>query len=89
MYLLMPAIGKFFNGKTESVLLKSYRDNPIPWENVAGSIVEFAFTVIAVFYLNRWMHHKPRPAVDSEFSLLGEPAAPHPEASVVHDPSQS
>jgi large-conductance mechanosensitive channel len=86
-YLLMPAMGRFFNGNTESVLSKSYRHNPIPWQNVAGSLVEFGFTVIAVFYLNRWIHQKPRPAVEPEVS--GETFAPQTEASVVHDTSKS
>jgi large-conductance mechanosensitive channel len=84
-YLLMPLMGKFFNG-TESVLLKGYRENPIPWENLAGSLVEFVFTVIVVFYLNRWIHQTlPGPAVQPEFSLVGESVAPQPEASLTHD----
>jgi hypothetical protein len=88
-YLLMPAIGKVFNGNTESVLFKTYRDNPIPWENVGGSLSEFAFTVIAVFYLNRWIHQRPRPAVPSEFSLVGGAVAPNPEVTVAHEPIKS
>lgn len=85
-YLLMPVMGKFFNGNTESVLLKGYRDDPIPWENLAGSLIEFAFTVIVVFYLNRWIHQKlPGPAVQPEFSLVVESVASQPEASLTHD----
>lgn len=84
--LLMPLLGKFFNGNTESVLLKRYRDDPIPWENLAGSLIEFVFTVIVVFYLNRWIRQKlPGPAVEPEFSLVGESVAPQPEPSLTHD----
>lgn len=86
--LLMPAMGKFFNGN-ESVLFKGYRENPIPWDNVAGALIEFASTVIVVFYLNRWIHQKlPGPAAEPEFSLVEEPVEPQ-EAGLTHDTSKS
>lgn len=58
-YFVMPVIGRFLQGQTESVLLQRSTGNPIPWENLFGSLLEFLFTVIAVFYLNRWIKKKP------------------------------
>jgi len=58
-YLLVPTAARMLDGNTESVLFKSYSRVPFPWENLGGSVVEFVFTVIVVFYLNRWIHHRP------------------------------
>jgi large-conductance mechanosensitive channel len=58
-YLMIPLIGRLFQGHTESVLFESATTHPIPWENLFGSLMEFLLTLIVVFYLNRWIHRKP------------------------------
>lgn len=73
-YLLIPIVGKILQGNTESVLLKNSTSQPFPWEYLGGSVTEFLFTVIVVFYLNRWIHQKP-PANEpehEEYTLVGE-----------------
>jgi large-conductance mechanosensitive channel len=74
-YLVIPLIGKSFQGHTESVLFESATKRPMPWENLFGSILEFVLTVIVVFYLNRWVQRKPAPApanVELEYNSVGE-----------------
>lgn len=73
-FLVMPVIAGFFRGQTESVLFRA-SSRPIAWESLFGSILEFLFTIIVVFYLNRWIHKRPSPQVISEemeYSLVGE-----------------
>jgi large-conductance mechanosensitive channel len=75
-YLIMPIIGRFVEGQTESVLFSRASGRPILWENLFGSILEFLLTVIVVFYANRWIHKKPHSIeenVEVEYSLVGEP----------------
>jgi large-conductance mechanosensitive channel len=75
-YLIIPLIGRMLRGNTESVLLGRASTNPLPWENLFGSLLEFGLVVILVFYLNRWVQRKPTPAiteeVDLEYSSTGE-----------------
>ena len=74
-YLVIPLIGKSFQGHTESVLFESATKRPMPWENLFGSILEFALTVIIVFYLNRWVQRKPAAApanVEMEYNSVGD-----------------
>ena len=78
-YLIMPVIARILNGNTESVLLKNYGTNPIQWDTLGGYLLEFVFTVIVVFYLNRWIHRKPQAAENSpeeDAALVGERAVP-------------
>jgi|ERR1043165_5622069 large-conductance mechanosensitive channel len=77
-YLFIPTVARMLEGNTESVLFKSYSHVPFPWENLGGSIVEFAFTVIVIFYLNRWIHQKAPakgPEIE-EYTLVGEATSP-------------
>jgi len=89
-YLVIPLIGKSFQGHTESVLFESATKRPMPWENLFGSILEFALTVIIVFYLNRWVQRKPAPApanVEMEYNSIGDAVvAEDTEAHVDHEP---
>jgi large-conductance mechanosensitive channel len=75
-YLIIPLIGKVFQGYTESVLFEKATSHPIPWENLFGSFLEFLLTVIVVFYLNRWIHRKPQEFIaedtDPEYSSVGD-----------------
>jgi large-conductance mechanosensitive channel len=75
-YLIIPLIGKSFRGHTESVLFESATKHPIPWENLFGSLLQFVLTLIVVFYLNRWVQRKPRPAKaegsGTEYNSVGE-----------------
>jgi large-conductance mechanosensitive channel len=73
-YLIIPIIGKSFQGHTESVLFESATTHPIPWENLFGSLMEFVLTLIVVFYLNRWVQRKPAPAAEvrTEFNCVGD-----------------
>ena len=87
--LIIPVMGKALRGSTESVLFARATSNPFPWENLFGSLLEFALTVIMVFYLNRWVHRRPPPkqpepeqseqpslrAPEPEYSLTGEELA--------------
>lgn len=57
--LFIPVIGRILEGHTESVLFEGPTRRPIPWENLAGSILELVFTIIVVFYLNRWIQKRP------------------------------
>jgi large-conductance mechanosensitive channel len=83
-YLIIPLIGRALRGNTESVIFAKATTNPLPWESLFGSILEFGLVVILVFYLNRWVQRKPTPTtsddVDIESSSTGE-ALPVQEAS--------
>lgn len=75
-YLIMPIIGRFLQGQTESVLFPNSNGRPIAWENFSGSVLEFLLTIIVVFYANRWIHaksHGREDNVEAEHSLVGEP----------------
>jgi large-conductance mechanosensitive channel len=78
-YLVMPLIARALEGNTESVLMKGYALRSFPWENLSGSVLEFASVLILVFYLNRWVQRKPQRmiAVDEtgvpEYSMVGQP----------------
>ena len=54
-FLVIPAIAVVLKGNTESVLFKNQK--VFPWEQLVGSVVEFAGTLILVFYANRWINH--------------------------------
>jgi large-conductance mechanosensitive channel len=75
-YLIMPIIGRFVQGQTESVLLPLSTARPILWENLFGAVLEFLLTIIVAFYANRWIHAKSHSTEDNaepEYSLIGEP----------------
>jgi large-conductance mechanosensitive channel len=78
-YLIIPLIGRAFQGHAESVMFESATRHPMPLENLFGSMLEFLLTVITVFYLNRWIHRKPREAtvedIGTEYSLVGDSPA--------------
>jgi len=75
-YLIVPLVGRALRGNTESVIFEKATTNPLPWESLFGSLLEFGLVVILVFYLNRWVQRKPTPAttedVDTESSSTGE-----------------
>jgi large-conductance mechanosensitive channel len=75
-YLIIPLIGRALRGNTESVIFEKATTNPLPWESLFGSLLEFGLVVILVFYLNRWVQRKPTPPttedVDTESSSTGE-----------------
>jgi len=85
-YLFLPLIGRILEGNTESVLLPKSIARPLPWENLFGSVAEFLFTVIVVFYTNRWIKDKPKQVTEGqtepEFNQVGESVAPE----VTEDP---
>ncbi|HKR86012.1 MAG TPA: MscL family protein [Terriglobales bacterium] len=71
-YLVMPVLGRFLHGQTESVFLPNSTARPVPWENLFGSVLEFVFTIMVVFYLHRWIHKKPvgaQDASEAQYSL--------------------
>ena len=79
----MPITARLFQGNTESVLLGNYRDTPLPWDSLAGSIIEFLFTIIVVFYLNRWIQRRESEEehhAEPEFSTVGEPITAVPSS---------
>ena len=76
-YLIIPIIGKFLHGQTESVILESARSNPIRWDTLFGSVLEFALAVIVVLYLNRWIQRKPSRA-DEESEMADESVEEQP-----------
>ena len=74
-FLIMPLIGRFVQGETESVLLPNSSGRPIAWESLFGSILEFLLTIIVAFYANRWIHrksHSTEDNVERKYSLVGE-----------------
>jgi large-conductance mechanosensitive channel len=75
-YAIIPIIGKSLRGNTESVLFTGATTHPFPWDNLFASLLEFALTVILVFYLNRWIQRKPALVAaedtDPEYSSTGE-----------------
>jgi large-conductance mechanosensitive channel len=76
-YLIIPVIGRALRGNTESVLFSGSTAKPLPWESLFGSLLEFALTVILVFYLNRWVQRKatqsaPAESVEPEYSSAGQ-----------------
>ena len=58
-YLIVPVIGKFLHGQTESVLFQAPSNTPIRWDTLFGSLLEFLLVVIMVVFLNRWIQRKP------------------------------
>lgn len=78
-YFIIPLIGKSLRGHTESVLFEKTTTQPIPWESLFGSLLEFVLILIVVFYLNRWVQRKPAPAsrpdVDTEYNSVGDALA--------------
>lgn len=58
-YLIIPIIGKFLHGQTESVLFQAARSSPIRWDTVFGSLLEFVLVIIVVVFLNRWIQRRP------------------------------
>ncbi len=71
-YLIIPIIGKFLHGQTESVMFEAASSSPIRWDTLFGSLLEFVLLVIVVLFLNRWIRRKPSPSCDEE------PAQPDP-----------
>jgi large-conductance mechanosensitive channel len=74
--LMVPVIAKTFLTHSDSVLFNTAAQAPIPWERLIGSLLEFLLTLIVVFYLNRWIHRKPKSetmqAPAEEFNSVGE-----------------
>ncbi len=60
-YLIIPVIGKFLHGQTESVMFEAASNNPIHWDTLFGSLLEFVLLVIVVLFLNRWIRRDPTP----------------------------
>ncbi|HEY4901082.1 MAG TPA: MscL family protein [Terriglobales bacterium] len=58
-YLIIPIIGKSLRGHTESVLFEAASSNPIRWDSIFGTLLEFVLVVIVVLFLNRWIQRKP------------------------------
>jgi large-conductance mechanosensitive channel len=67
-YLIIPIIGRFLRGQTESVLFQSATNSPIPWDSLFGALLEFVLVVIVVLYLNRWIQRKPSHPKDEDGS---------------------
>ena len=65
-YLIIPVIGKSLRGQTESVLFQAASTNPIRWDTLFGSLLEFVLVVIVVLFLNRWIQRKPSNPEDDD-----------------------
>jgi large-conductance mechanosensitive channel len=65
-YLIIPIIGKFLHGQTESVMFEAASSNPIRWDTLFGSLLEFVLLVIVVLFLNRWIQGKSSRPGDEE-----------------------
>jgi large-conductance mechanosensitive channel len=57
-FLIVPTIATVLKGHTESVLFETRTS--FPWQQLLGSVLDFAVALIFVFYLNRWIHRTPR-----------------------------
>jgi large-conductance mechanosensitive channel len=76
-FLVIPTISSLLNGHTESVLFTSKA--VFPWQQLFGSSLEFALTIIFVFYVNRWIRGTlPKPHVLSALEKA-EPPEPRRE----------
>jgi large-conductance mechanosensitive channel len=77
-YCIIPAVGKAFQGHTETVLFETATQNPFPWERLFGATLEFILTLILAFYLNRWIHRRTVTADEKpeEYTSTGEPTTP-------------
>lgn len=72
-FLVMPIVRRFLEGRTQSVLFGNA--GLISWDNVLGSVMEFLFTVVVIFYLNRWIHRRSSRTTshaEEEYTLVGE-----------------
>jgi large-conductance mechanosensitive channel len=67
-YLIIPLIGRFLHGQTESVLLEAESSKPIRWDTIFGSALEFVLVVIVVIFLNRWIQRKPSRPDDDDLT---------------------
>jgi large conductance mechanosensitive channel len=67
-YLIIPLIGRFLHGQTESVLLEAESSKPIRWDTIFGSVLEFVLVVIVVIFLNRWIQRKPSRPDDDDLT---------------------
>ena len=67
-YLIIPVIGKSLRGQTESVLFEGASTNPIRWDTLFGSLLEFLLIVIVVLFLNRWIQRKPSSPEDDDLT---------------------
>jgi large conductance mechanosensitive channel len=67
-YLIIPLIGRFLHGQTESVLLEGESSKPIRWDTIFGSVLEFVLVVIVVIFLNRWIQRKPSRPDDDDLT---------------------
>jgi large-conductance mechanosensitive channel len=77
--LVMPAISELMSGSSESVL---FRTKPVfRWEQLFGSFLEFAATVIFVFYANRWI----RGAVPDTAAVMPEKSEVGVEPAFYYD----
>jgi hypothetical protein len=74
--LIIPIFGRALENHTESVLFEGATRAPFPYERLFGSSLEFSLTIILAFYLNRWIHQKPKPATHDqaleEYTSVGE-----------------
>jgi large-conductance mechanosensitive channel len=74
-FLVVPVIGTLLFSHSTSILFDS-RTYQIGYTQLFGALLEFVSMVIVVFYLNRWIHKRPRPAYKEDlplFSTVGEP----------------
>ncbi len=67
-YLIIPVIGKVLHGSTESVLFAAASTNPIRWDTLFGSFLEFVLAVTVVVFLNRWIQRRPSRTSDDDAS---------------------
>jgi large-conductance mechanosensitive channel len=75
-YLIVPTVGKLFEGHTESVLFQTR--TPFPWQPLLGSLLDFGVALIFVFYLNRWIHRAPG-GDGGRLTAPGQSTEPEPE----------
>jgi len=81
-YLIIPILGRLLHGQTESVLFEPATKNPVRWDTLFGSALEFVLVVIVVLYLNRWIQRKPsRPRDDDGM----EPTPVEEESLIVEE----
>lgn len=89
-YVVIPLVALMLEGHTESVF---FRNKPaVAWSQLFGSILEFSFAIIFVFYVNRWIRGslpEPTPSPEVEvpallpqkepeiyYNLAGQPLSP-------------
>ena len=78
--VLIPFVANFFDRQSESVLFQRYRDEPLRWDLIFGSLLQLALALIFVLFVNRLIRQRPA-ALQEEVELAEEDGGEQQENS--------